>query len=818
VRRRHSCASLFFLAGLITLATAGTVRAQSLTSISPATAVAGEVVTITGTMGSDVGAKIFIGGAHCQQISAFASPFVCQLGNGSGANQPVTFRRADGVTIFHSSPVTFTYRPAITNATPASLPTAGGQITIQGTSFGVTPTVSINGASCVVTSATNTQIVCTAPPGIGSREVAVAAAGQVSSVFGIATAPPTLVGASWPAQLGTAGGSTMTLTGTSFGVSPDPITVTLNGVSVSVNSRTHTSLSVTMPAGQGQSLPIRVTVNGQTSNALLYYYTAPTIASVSPSSVPRAGGTALTLSGANFGLTPTVSINGATCAVSSSTHTSIVCTTPSAVNQTSGLIVVQVAGATSNTAMLAFNPITCAPGSFVTPGGTCQSCSAGTFSAGGGATFCSTCAPGTSSTPGSASCNACAADFFSSQPGAAMCLACPAGFAAAPGAVACSPIAPVCNAPQVLDGATNSCVCPAPPPGQSITDPLTCSVAPNPSVITLRAECTALDPLDPSRRLLQFGYENLLSIDGLPVSIPYGAATNIVEIDGVDVTSFSGAPVSLAPGLHTNAFSLPFAPGSTVSWKVQDPSTLALQVAQLGAGLPECSVPGPMGPQGPAGVNGAPGLPGAAGPQGQPGPQGSVGPAGPQGPQGETGPQGNRGEQGDQGPQGPTGPAGPAGVEGPMGPQGEQGQQGPTGASGAQGSPGPIGSQGPVGPAGADGAVGPAGPQGERGPQGADGAKGETGPQGLPGAAGAQGPAGPQGAVGPSGPLGPIGPAGAQGTPASLPPGSLLLLREGEQVPAGFAFIGSYRTKVIERDQRGRDREREVVIRIYRKN
>jgi len=797
---------------------AGTARAQSLTSISPATAVAGDVVTITGTqMGSDVTAKVFIGDAHCLQISGFFSPFVCQLGNGTGANQPVTFRRADGVTTFHTSTVTFTYRPAIVAATPASLPTTGGQLTIQGTSFGTTPTVKVNSVSCPTTTATNSQIVCAAPPGIGNRQIVVAASGQSSSGVDVATAPPTLVSAA-PTSVGTAGGSTMTLTGSNFGDGASPLAVTLNGISAGVTSRTHTALAVTVPAGQGPNLPISVTVNGQASNSIFYHYTAPTIASVSPSSVPRAAGTALTLSGANFGLTPTVSINGATCPVSSSTHTSIVCATPAAGNHASGLVVVQVAGATSNTALVAFDPITCAPGSFVTPGGTCQTCSAGTFSAGGGATFCSTCAAGTSSTPGSASCDACAANFFSSQPGTAACLACPAGFTAAPGAVACSPIAPVCNAPQVLDGATNSCVCPAPPPGQSITDPLTCSVAPNPSVLILRAECTAVDPLDPSRRLLQFGYENLLAIDGLPVNIPYGAATNVVELDGVDVTSFSGAPVALLPGLHTNAFSLPFTPGSTVSWKVQDPSTQLLQVAQLAAGLPECSPPGPMGPQGPAGVNGAPGLPGAAGPQGQPGPQGPVGPAGPQGVPGEAGPQGIRGEQGDQGAPGPNGPAGPAGVEGPMGPQGEPGPQGPAGATGAQGSAGPVGPQGPVGPAGVDGAVGPMGPQGERGLQGADGAKGDTGPQGLPGNTGAQGPAGPPGAVGPTGPIGPIGPPGAQGNPAMLPQGSLLLLREDDQVPPGFAFVGSYRTKVIERDQRGRDRDREVVIRIYRKN
>jgi len=56
----------------------------------------------------------------------------------------------------------------IFSATP--VPTTGGQTTITGSGFGATPTVTIAGASCAVTSSSSTSIVCTVPPGFGTNQ------------------------------------------------------------------------------------------------------------------------------------------------------------------------------------------------------------------------------------------------------------------------------------------------------------------------------------------------------------------------------------------------------------------------------------------------------------------------------------------------------------------------------------------------------------------------------------------------------------------------------------------------------------------------
>lgn len=151
---------------------------------------------------------------------------------------------------------------------------------------------------------------------------------------------------------------------------------------------------------------------------------------------------------------------------------------------------------------------------------------------------------------------------------------------------------------------------------------------------------------------------------------------------------------------------------------------------------------------------------------------------------------------GPQGPQGPAGPAGAAGTPGQNGAPGAPGMDGAPGANGANGAPGPQGPQGIPGTPGA---------QGPQGPQGIPGTPGAQGPQGIPGIKGDQGP---QGFVGPQGPAGPTGNAG------SVPAGTLLFVLEGEPVPPGATYVGSFKQSL--NGDSGKNQN--VTIRIYRKN
>jgi len=157
----------------------------------------------------------------------------------------------------------------------------------------------------------------------------------------------------------------------------------------------------------------------------------------------------------------------------------------------------------------------------------------------------------------------------------------------------------------------------------------------------LRAECVAVDPSNPNKRLARFGYENTFPSNGQPLDTPYGVGTNAVSIDGNDAGPLSGAPSSLAPGIHTNAFTVRYDEGQTVVWSVRDPQTTFTMTASPMAATPACDPAA-----GPQGIQGEQGLPGQQGIQGE------------KGDRGDTGPQGIQGEQGAQGPPGPPGPQG----------------------------------------------------------------------------------------------------------------------------------------------------------------
>ena len=125
--------------------------------------------------------------------------------------------------------------------------------------------------------------------------------------------------------------------------------------------------------------------------------------------------------------------------------------------------------------------------------------------------------------------------------------------------------------------------------------------------------------------------------------VPYGP-DNKVTVDGSDAGPLSGPPVSLAVGLHTNAFTFRFAPEQTVTWSVTHPSLAITVTATPSESTPECAPPGPAGSDGPAGAEGPQGIPGVSGPAGETGATGATGPTGAVGPIGPTGPRGPIGE------------------------------------------------------------------------------------------------------------------------------------------------------------------------------
>ena len=112
--------------------------------------------------------------------------------------------------------------PTITSVTPTSGPTAGGtQITINGTNFAAGATVRVGGAlASGVTLVSATQLRATTPAGTAGAQAvqvtnATGASATMAGAFTYATAALTLTSVS-PASGPTAGGTTITLTGSGF--------------------------------------------------------------------------------------------------------------------------------------------------------------------------------------------------------------------------------------------------------------------------------------------------------------------------------------------------------------------------------------------------------------------------------------------------------------------------------------------------------------------------------------------------------------------------------------------------------------------------
>ncbi|MGH7265475.1 MAG: IPT/TIG domain-containing protein, partial [Candidatus Rokuibacteriota bacterium] len=141
---------------------------------------------------------------------------------------------------------------AIIEFTPKRGP-VGTQVTVSGTGFSATPgsnTVTFNGVTASVTSASTTQLVVTVPTGATTGPIAVTAPGGSATSaepFTVA-APPIPTIASFTPTLGPVG-TAVTVTGTNYEtyIPANVVSFAGNGSKAAVTSATATSLGVTVP-------------------------------------------------------------------------------------------------------------------------------------------------------------------------------------------------------------------------------------------------------------------------------------------------------------------------------------------------------------------------------------------------------------------------------------------------------------------------------------------------------------------------------------------------------------------------------------------
>ena len=336
------------------------VAPPTVTRVSPSSgpATGGTSVTIAGTNLTGATAVSFGGTAATSFTVNSATSITASSPAGTGAVDVTVTIPGGGTSATNSSDV-FKYVPSVTSVSPASGPTAGGtSVTINGTGFTGATAVSF-GATAAGTFTVNSssKITATAPAeSAGTVDITVTTPGGSSATSAsdnyAYVAAPTVSSVS-PTAGPTAGGTSVTITGTNLTGATAVKFGATNATGLTVNSAT--SITATAPAGSAGTVDITVTTPGGTSatgaNDQYTYAAVPTVTSVSPGAGPTAGGTTVTITGTNLSLASAVKFgatNATGFAIKSATQ--ITTTAPAGSAGTVDITVITPGGTTTTSA------------------------------------------------------------------------------------------------------------------------------------------------------------------------------------------------------------------------------------------------------------------------------------------------------------------------------------------------------------------------------------------------------------------------------------------------------------------------------------
>jgi hypothetical protein len=300
--------------------------APAVTSISPTSGsiAGGATVVVTGS--SFTGATgVFFGGIPATSYTVNSDTSITAVAPAEPAGTvDVTVNTYSG---FSATSVAdqFTYTapvPTVTAVTPSSGTTAGGTgVAITGTGLSGATAVSFGTVAASGFSVVNdTTITATAPSqAAGTVDVTVTTPGGTSATgaadhFTYNAAPLPSVSAVNPNSGSTAGGTVVTITGSSFTGATAVSFGSTAAVSFNINS--DVSITATAPAGSAGTVDITVTTpSGTSSTSVSDHFTyssvsAPTVTAVSPNTGSTAGGTVVTVTGTNFTGATTVTFGG----------------------------------------------------------------------------------------------------------------------------------------------------------------------------------------------------------------------------------------------------------------------------------------------------------------------------------------------------------------------------------------------------------------------------------------------------------------------------------------------------------------------------
>jgi len=213
-----------------------------------------------------------------------------------------------------SNSYTFNYnRPTLSVAVTASSYTTlgGGTLTIQGSSFGSSGTITVGGSTCTPTSYGHSLIYCNIPPGVGASLAVVVTSSiglqNVNNSFSLFSYAAPVLLSTTPISSPTLGGGPLAISGQYFGTGTNVAVMIGGKVCNVVNPATdvsNTLIRCTIPSGQGtpaqNSIVVAVPAGGRTAT-IGFAYDGPIISTLNPTNGPTNGGINLTMTGNNFG-------------------------------------------------------------------------------------------------------------------------------------------------------------------------------------------------------------------------------------------------------------------------------------------------------------------------------------------------------------------------------------------------------------------------------------------------------------------------------------------------------------------------------------
>lgn len=344
------------------------LAAPTISSVFPSSGptAGGTVLTINGSNFSMSGNSVALGGEPCEVDQQDEVRITCSTPEGTGANNDVVVTDDAGTA---SNAASFSYDPpSLVSLSPNHGPTSGGTVlTLTGSNFGpvsadakrsvsfVSPGGGSSSCEIVAGGGSHVQVRCETPAGQGAgQSVSITVDGQTSGVQSFSYDAPEITGVA-PAAASTAGGTRLTISGSSFGLSASAL---VGGAACPVDAQTDSSIECTAPSGAAGPTSVLVVVEGQVSPPFAHAYAAPpAIASIFPASAPTAGSIPLTINGANFSATGnSATVGGRACAISAEGALQIVCDVPEGTGLGRQVQVVSADGLDSNTTPLDYDP------------------------------------------------------------------------------------------------------------------------------------------------------------------------------------------------------------------------------------------------------------------------------------------------------------------------------------------------------------------------------------------------------------------------------------------------------------------------------